>query len=358
MRKSQSTTKRSHRITSIGWMLAIALLFVACTPAEEEDLPTLAILPSVTATFTVTPSLTPTITPSPTSTLTSTPTLTHTPTLTFTPTFTATSTNTPFPTATATSSQTPTPTATNTPSQTPTPLAPIISSFTASALTVEPGAQVTLNWQAEGDTARLERTDAQGIVLSADDVPTSGSLVVTTPLDVATVIYRLVAVRGEQETSLAVTVTLARNCPIAWFFPADNTVPCAASAATTVPLTTQPFQQGWMFRIQYNGLDKVCGIQNDRQRYSCHLYIPYTGTPTVTAPGGTFSPLVELQDVFYNQLAIGGFWYNIIGWGTSAGTVGTTTVQTDVNGLVYITTPLGIYAFDSLFTSGAVQKIQ
>jgi Bacterial SH3 domain len=102
-------------------LLSFLLLIVAaCTtaPAQQEAIPTLAILPSATATNTATP--TTTFTASPTSTLTPSPTASDTATATATSTATETATLTPSQTASATPI-TPTLTPSLTPTVTPYP---------------------------------------------------------------------------------------------------------------------------------------------------------------------------------------------------------------------------------------------
>lgn len=171
------------------------------------------------------------------------------------------------------------------------------------------------------------------------------------------VVYRLVASRGGQETSLSVAIAV--TCPTPWFFPnAPAALGCPAGPASSTAGAYQPFERGWMIRLQLgSGQDRVCGIQNDRQRYSCFAFVPYTGTPAVTPPAGLFPPGADFQEVFYDKLAIGGFWYDIIGWGTTSVSNAPLTTQRDSQGRIYVQTPLGIYRFDSGLTNGPVERI-
>jgi hypothetical protein len=343
------------------YTIIVGLLLViwgaACSPADDGTLPTVMILPSATASDTPTVTLTPTLEPTATFTLTPTTTFTPSPTLTRTPSPTPTNTNTPHPSASPTNTLTHTPTATHTPSLTPTPLEPVITSFNTSATIAAPGDEITLSWQGEGDSARVERLDSQGLVQISSPVPVTGSGTFAIPPANGNIIFRLVVVRGGIETSLAQTITVQRNCPIPYFFNAPNTLPCAQSSQLSVPAWFQVFERGWMFRIQYNGLDRVCGVQNDRSLYSCFAYVAYTGTPPASPPAGLVAPTVELQDVYYGKLAIGGLWYYIIGWGTGISSTAPLTVQPDIDGNLYIQTPLGIYQFDTALTNGSVVEI-
>lgn len=86
------------------WILSAALLLLlaACQPTDDTTLPTLAVLPSATTTFTPTETETPlipteTATATATSTVTLTATASPTPTETFTPTWTYTPSITPVP---------------------------------------------------------------------------------------------------------------------------------------------------------------------------------------------------------------------------------------------------------------------
>lgn len=112
-----------------------------------------------------------------------------------------------------------------------------------------------------------------------------------------------------------------------------------------------------MFRLQYGGFDRVCGIQNDRSLYSCFSYAAYNETPPLTPPAGRFAPAPDLQDVFYRRLAIGGLWSDIIGWGTGVSSTAPMLVQPDTEGRLYVNTPLGIYRFDAQLTNGALVEI-
>ncbi len=117
---------------SLAMLLAllIALALIGCQ-RQQATIPPLLELPTVTPTFTLTFTFTPSFTWTPTFT----PTFTPTPTYTFTPTFT--------------------------PTFTLTPSGPVITSFTADNLTMPAGGTTVLRWQAQGDSAVLDRLDAQ-----------------------------------------------------------------------------------------------------------------------------------------------------------------------------------------------------
>lgn len=338
----------------VFWVMIILSLLAACTPQDDNRvLPTEIIIPTVTPSNTPTPTITPSLTPTPTVTPSITPTNTLTPTLTATPTATRT------PTATPTNSLTPTPTHTATATLTPTPLDPQIIRFTADKTSVQNGQQVKLSWNTVADTAKIERIQvSDGIILESINVPTTGEATFTINTSETRAIYRLVAIRVGLETSLSVSIDVIPSCPANWVFAVPAGTPCAASAAQAAAGVFQNFQNGYMFRIQLPAANKVCGVQLDRNLYSCSSFVAYTGTPPVTPPAGFQAPGTDLQEVFYNQLAIGGPWYNVIGWGTSLATTSSFNTQTDVNGALYIQLPTGIFRFDSQLTAGSMVRLQ
>ncbi len=342
-------------------ILMIALLLAACAPSQA--LPTAAILPSAlpSSTFTLTPNQ-----PSATPTLTPTSTATFTPTLTFTPTASPTLTDTPRPTATYTRTITPTPTLTPTPTNTATPLpsmTPIeahILSFTVDPTKANANQPVTLTWQTDADVVRIERLKPDGTIAETIPVQASGAATVTVPGADAKVIYRLVAAKGVNEISQTVTIDVAPNCPFTWFFTTSQPLPCAASAPIQSAGVFQVFQNGFLFKVQVNSLNKVCGVQYDRNVYSCFNAVTYTGTPSITPPPDAQAPGIDLADVFYNQLAVGNYWYSAIGWGTGTALTPTITTQYDANGNLYVQLPNGVYRFDGTLSAfgGPLVKIQ
>ena len=115
-----------------------------------------------------------------------------------------------------------------------------------------------------------------------------------------------------------------------------------------------------MFRVTINSLDRVCGIQNDRNLYTCVNYQAYSGTPPppATPVPGTQPPGPTFAHTYYTTLAVGGFWFNIIGWGTQAENNAPLTVQLDASNRFVISLPTGIYRFDSQLSTGPVEKIR
>lgn len=342
------------RLHFIGLLLLLALL-TACQSQSVADLPTVAVLPSVTPSFTPTNTSIPTRTPVPTFTPTPTATMTQTPSRT--PTATLTQTARP-PTATPT--YTITPTATRTPTNTPTatPAEPQILSFSASATEVAANAQITLTWNADAERTRIERLSADGLVAEAFEVQTTGNATVTVPGGTAQVIYRLVAVKSDEETTLSLPITVKSACTVTWFFNPNKSDVCPSGGVQIASGAYQTFQNGYMFRFQLGALNRVCGVQFDLSRYTCYNYVAYTGTPAVTPPAGYQAPGADFQDAFYNQLALGGPWYNIIGWATVSVSSTTFNTQFDTNGNVYIQLPTGVFMFDGQLVGGTMNKIQ
>jgi hypothetical protein len=327
-------------------ILLLVWLLTACQ-ASEEVLPTLVEFPTLTATLT--PTSTPTITP--TSTLTAT--LTPTTTPTFTPSMTPTQTNTPAPSPTWTSTWTRTPAPTSTPTATLTPLPtlppapPEIRVFQANKANAEPGSEIILRWEVDGESATIEILTVAGVVAQTIDVQVIDVLRVNLPIETGTAVYRLIARRGEYETQASVAVEIGTTCTLPWSInPAPTSAGCAAGTSLPAPFTYQTFQSGFMFRIQISGLDKVCGVQNDRNLYSCYQYQSFSGTPPVQPPLNFLPPAPEVANSFYSSLAVGGFWYTVIGWANNQSLSVSVQAQPGIDGKLYIQTPFGVYAFD------------
>jgi cytoskeletal protein RodZ len=344
------------KLRSLILLFVVILLASACqVNAQTGALPTLVSFPTETATIasdtpTITPTFTATFTPSntPTATNTATATETFTPSATFTPTITATPTVTRTPRPSATSTLLPTNTATLTPIPTRTPNAPVIELFDANQLTVPLGGPISLRWIADADAMLLEIMEPSGVVLQTFPVDLIGSYTSNVPSSGTAVIYRLTAVRGNEEIRAALTVNLGVACNLNWFFDnASASTSCPLSPPRQNPLTFQQFQTGYMFRTVINGSDRVCGIQIAYGVYSCYDALSYIGPPPATPAPGYLIPSVAFEEAYYNRLATGGFWYNVIGWGTTTATSASVQIQDGDDGLVYIQLPIGIYAFDS-----------
>lgn len=332
-------------------ILAVALWMVACQPQDEallSALPTLAELPTLTPSDTPSPTATPTPTASPTDTLTPTPTDTHTPTLTFTPSITPTSTITPTFTVTPTATFTSTPTPTDTPTATATPITPEIFTFTASATSVNPNTLVTLTWTASADSARVDQLNQQGAVTQTFPVVPSGQLTVTVPANQGrVVVYRLVAIRGGQETSRSIPITV--TCPISWFFGNEFAPPnsgCPTALGAIGPGAFQPFERGLMIYVNANGLNRIYGLQNADNRYASFPNGWNGGALAYDpAPPGLFQPQDMFRWAFLNTLAPVSTWQVQIGWATAAIDQSQRTIQFEEGGPFYIDTPIGVYRF-------------
>lgn len=344
-----------YRVYLAGGLLLLLLWgLAACSPADEEPLPTLVVLPTNTSLAdgaTSTPL--PTMTDVPTNTPTPTPTVTASPVNTDTPTPTTTLTNTPLPSATFTPVATSTPTFTTTPSATPAPDLPVINVFQANKQVAPPGdTDLRLRWQADADEGFLERLDGNGNVVISSPVEPRGAAGVPARNVAGTTTWRLVMLRDGNQTSRTVTVTFEEEqvCNFPWFFSAPSDIPCARGDVETASVEYQPFENGFMFRVQVSGMDRVCAIQNDRNRYSCYSYQVYTGTPPVSPPAGLQPPGSSFQTVYYEELAAGGFWYDVIDWGTAPTMITLASVQYSTEGDAYIQLPNGIYRFDDTFS--------
>lgn len=333
--------------------LIVLLILVACQsqPAEIVELPTLAVLPSLTPsdtpTFTPTPSATPTLTPS------ITPSRTPTPTATLTPTLTAsvTSSITPTNTLTATPTVSATPTATDTPIATNTPNAPQILSFGASATTVQANSSITLSWNTISDTARIDQLNAQGVVTQTFSVVPSGTLPVLVPGSSQLVVYRLVAQRGGLEVTQSLPITVL--CATAWFF-GNEFAPPGAGCPTAVGAigagAFQPFERGYMIYINANNLNTIYGLQLQDSRFISYPN-GWDGSTTYSCWGtvgsGFFAPQSMFAWVYCTTnppVALPGGWGAAVGLATANIDTGSRTIQyEDGTGSFYIDAPIGVF---------------
>jgi len=347
------------------------LLLAACQPQEEVVvLPTLAVLPTLTPsdtpTLTPIPTQTPTPTPtsSATSTSTATSTFTSTPSLTYTPSLTVTSSITPTSTATATNTATNTPIATNTPvppTFTLTPIAPQILSFNATATNVTGNSSITLVWSAQADSARLDVMNAQGQVSQTMNVVPSGSLPVTVPGNLGTlVVYRLVVFRGAAQDTRSVAVTV--QCATAWFFGNQYAPPnsgCPTGVQTSAPGAFQAFQSGFMIYVNDSNRNTIYGAQNQDARFITYGNA-WDGTTAYTCfgtpPSGTVCPAEHVAWAYCNTNAPVGGWSSAIGFGTTNIDTGNRTIQFEDSGAVYIDSPIGVFRFSN--STGTWAKIK
>lgn len=341
---------------------AVVAAMAGCTPAETTtaELPTRASLPTNTPTATPTdtdvPSPTPTVTASntPTPTTTSTPTVTPTSTLTFTP------SNTPTPTNTSTPTVTPTATATDTPPPTNTPTQPTIRVFQANIEQGDPGDPVRLRWDADADTVRLERVNEAGAVVETIPAQPLGAVSLTLPTtEAASVVYRLVAVRGPNEQFSSLSIQIGSQCDIEWFFNAPTDIGCPSSANQTVQLLFQQLERGFMFRLTTGAIDQVCAVHSNRNNiYVCYPPATFTGTPPATPPDGLMVPATDLLSAFYTQLGLEGLVYQSLGWATAMPFTNNTVIQFSEDNFLYLLTPVGVYRFDATLSQDFVQSVR
>lgn len=319
----------------------IVLLFgAACdqlTSEEVAELPTQMVLPTVVPSNTPTPTATATVTssPTPTQTPTNTP-IPPTPTLTITP----TATDIP-PTATFT--QTPTLTFTPTLTPTETPDVPVINFFDSSALSVQGNTSITLTWESNGESARIERLNSLGQIIESFSVTPTGQLPVTVPNIEDLVIYQLVVLRNGQELSRSVAISVQVICPVGWYFtgsqiklPGFN---CPSELAMTVTGKVQLYEFGLMVNLTINGEDRVYGFNNRTNQYVYYRngwdgFTVHTGA-CGNPPAGLTAPLDVFNWMYYTQNGTSGLWCDPvagIGWATSVvNTANSMTYQFEAN---------------------------
>ncbi|MEO1645497.1 MAG: hypothetical protein AAFR67_09945, partial [Chloroflexota bacterium] len=202
-----------------------------------------------------------------------------------------------------------------------------------------------------------EVVNSGGTVIEQRDVQLVGSYITNTPNSGNVVTYRLIALRNNGEVRSIITVDLAGTpvgCVSDWFF---TSVPlsagCPQNDVENPSLIFQQFRNGFMFRMSLAGSVRVCAVQNDRNLYSCYDALAFTGTPPAT-PNAADEQVPDplLAQVFYNELATGGFWYDIIDFATATSVTSETSWQIgEDDDRVYIQLPIGIYAFDENLTS-------
>ncbi len=347
----------SARVTRLVSSLLVLILIVACAPQQQFVLPTVALLPSDTVTFTPTTTLTPsdTPTPRPTFTFTSTPTP-ITPTLTpsntpppsETPTITLTPSNTASLTLPPTNTFTPTFTFTPRPTRTPRPptltftptVMPVITEFRSDLNIVPSGGQTVLYWQADADQITLELVTANGTVVSSDKVDPKGQrpVLVTTNLGLS-VIYRLTAKRGKNTVTRQLTITV--QCPQNWFF-----TPAPGECATQPPIQTgikfQQLERGVAFYVPTS--NNVYLLHNGDNRVNAYLNDwNFAPLPVYPPPGTLIQPTVEIGYVWLNKRwSDGATLDGVMGWATAVQQVYNGTIQQGtVNSDLYIKGPNG-----------------
>ncbi|MBE0689365.1 MAG: hypothetical protein IH587_04505 [Anaerolineae bacterium] len=363
-------------------LVIVILSIVGCQPtAQDVVIPTLAQLPSLTPSATSTTTPTPTDTALPTFTSTASPTTTETRTPTSTPTTTATETLTSTPTATFTPSRTPTatrtatatrtstprptrtPRPTVTPSPTSTPDVPAIVSFQTTANTVPDNSTVTLFWSTQNaDGARIEQLNAQGVIVNTFGVVPNGQLpILLQSAQGRTVLFRLVAVRGSNEITQTLNVTI--TCTITWFF-GDQFAPpdagCPQALGASAPGNYQPFERGYMIYVTANGLNRIYGLQFDQNRYIVYAN-GWDGTTinSTSPPTGLYMPQQMFNWVYYNTLAPIGAWNQEIGWATTDINSENRTIQLEAgSGRFYIDAPGGLVFRFSGGDSGSWTRIR
>ncbi|TVR24894.1 MAG: hypothetical protein EA396_00400 [Anaerolineaceae bacterium] len=282
-----------------------------------------------------------------------------------------TATATPIPTITPPPTATTPPTLTPPPIQSPLPDAPQIISFQSNITNAQPNTALLLTWEALGDIARVDRLSVGGIVQETVSVPVVGQLPVTLPNTTdSQVIYRLTVLRGGQQTSRSVPVTIISGpiCATPWFFgnvPGMTT--CPSGAAFDAPGKIQLFQNGAMFTVSISGQERLYGLVYNTRRYVVRS-ITWDGTTTYTTPCGTAPDgLVNPQDVFnwayHRTNGPQGPWCGDtgIGWATTAANIATSfRMQFDQDSqTVYIELPtVGVIRLPSLTASGDWSPLQ
>lgn len=174
-------------------------------------------------------------------------------------------TPTPVPTVT------PSPTLTPTLTLTPTPLEPatviptqqnkvLIRAFSATPNRISPGGTFILSWAAQGEKATLHQIDELGMLISAEEIPLSGSRTVTTEDTLTSgITYALYVSSGELVESAVATVGV--RCTGAWFFVPGPGGGCPSEQIVQTAAAAQRFERGLM--VWLADLQRIYVLFND-----------------------------------------------------------------------------------------------
>lgn len=327
-----NVSRNKGRIAFV-WLIVLCGLLAACVPQQIETMPTLAAIPSDTATLrpTITKTRTPTLTRTNTLTYTPTPTKTYTPSVTFTasispvPTLTKppsytpsfTPTNTPIPSATFTPSNTFTPTLTRTPTLTFTPtVIPEIIFFTSDLVNIPAGGQTTLRWQTNNSpVVTLEQINAQGQITASFSVSSTGTQIVSVTTALGNKItYRLTAKNGRNITTRALSINVLCGSP--WFYnPAPGACPLEAPVRTT--LIFQSFERGVAFYVPTTRTVYLLSNGDNNRVNAYPMDWDYSPLPTLSPPSGLLQPTGEIGYIFAKKAwSDGQPIVNLLGWAT------------------------------------------
>ncbi|MEP7284493.1 MAG: hypothetical protein ABI947_01840 [Chloroflexota bacterium] len=330
-----------------GLLIILMLALVACSP-PPPPLPTVAVLPTDTATLIPSRTPIPSITPTPSNTYT--PTASNTPTASITPTpsdtFTPTVTDTPLPTNTETPTDTPLPTDTATatftftPSITPTPIPePEIKSLTADPSSPQSGSQVTVRWSAEGDRALLDLLAQGNALIESNPVAVTGERTFTVnSSNGSLLIFRLTVFRGT--ANIIQTVSITVTCPSTWFFspaPQGCGQPQQASA-----FTYQQFERGVAFFVGSNNNVYFLNLSDSTLNVFGNDWNQSIILPTAIPPSGLSDPTGPIGNIWKNHLwSDGRALVNVVGWATAGSTNYNGISQMGPSNELYLRAPTG-----------------
>ena len=205
--------------------------------------------------------------------------------------------------------------------------------------------------------------NAQGQVSQTFNVVPSGSLPVTVPSNLGTlVVYRLVVFRGAAQDTRSVAITV--QCATAWFFGNQYAPPnsgCPTGVQTTGFGSFQAFERGFMIYINASNQNTVFGAQNQDARFITYIN-GWDGTTTYTCfnpvPGGLLAPQNVFGWTYCNTNAPIGSWSSAVGFATAnINNTDPRTIQYEDTGAVYIDSPIGVFRFSST-SSGTWTKVK
>jgi hypothetical protein len=273
------------------------------------------------------------------------------------------------------------------------PDAPRINVFQADPTSGAVGAAVTLRWDVVADVVRVERVNINGQVVETFSVTPVGQLPVTIPANEGNAItYRLTGIRGVQEVSAVLTVSVTNGslpvgtpgtpgvpatpgtgtptgvtgCSVNWFFGneiAPTAAGCPVGAAVQVAGAFQPFERGRMLYLAYppQTIGSVYVLVDDAGQTTQGSVTQYANgwdnTSTFasygcapTPPSGLYEPQQMFAWAYCTQLAPGGFWTTVLGYGTNLIDTSQRNVQFDASGAMYVDVPAVIGGTTSIYS--------
>ncbi len=257
-----------------------------------------------------------------------------------TPVTTATNTPTPLPPATATPTTTPTRLINNPNPATATPAPwPEIFLFSVAPQNVQPGAALSLSWDALGDSAEI--CLVQGTSRDCRETAVADTLIWQLPAEIRSDFYvEIVVTRGEKVDRKQTPVYVSCSANNDWWFFASPPTNCPQGEVINTQAAMQTFEHGWMLWL--GAEDVIYVFFNDSTMTQFHgdqlLGNTETGDGGVVPPAGFVAPIRGFGLVWRGETTNTPVpWIqDRIGWGLTPESGFETLYQYDTNGGFYV----------------------